>query len=429
MMGAQLLMLSMTFVDNMMVGRLGRDTLAGLAIAGGFYSFAQVIMIGVLGAVSPLASQAYGKESFERVGFIARQGFIFTLILSLILAIGLHWAEDLLLLMGQQTDLVPIAGNYLKAMIWAVPFQLSYTMLRQISEATGASMQSMTIGLLAAMLNIPLDYVLIYGKFGFPALGVAGAGYATAAVSALMCFTLVIHMTRHRHFHVLKIWQGGFRPHLPTLLDIVKVGIPLGSAVGAEMTFFVGSTFLMGTIGANELAAHQIALNAASIVFMIPLGLSFAISVRMGQFVGKGDMQAARTVWLAGLVIVTATQSVTALLFLLTPDFIIALYGQTADVALLGRDLLFIAALFQLFDGLQVVGMGALRGLKQGTYAFFAAFSAFWVGGAAVVWWFYVQSPPSPVGIWLGLLTGLLLAAIMHHGRILYISKASRESI
>ncbi len=413
-MGAQFLHIVMLFVDNLMVGRLGAVELGGLSLAGAFYSFIFVIVIVVMGALSALVSEADGAENYEKAALYARQGVLFALGTTTLTIVGLFFAEPILRAMGQEPEPSRIAAEYLMAMAWTVPAQLCFFALRNFTEGTDDSLPSVILAILAALLNIPLDYALIFGAWGFPMLGVAGAGYATAILNWMSLVLLTGYIAWNSRYAKYRLFQIP-RVNLRAMREIVVIGVPLGGAVATEMGFFVATTFLMGLLGATQLAAHQVALNAASMVFMLPLGLSFAVSIRVGNHLGRQDRAGARTAWKASLVITSVLQTATALIFLLFPGFIVDLYDQENEVRELAIQLLRIAGFFQLFDGFQVVGMGTLRGLKDTRFAFFATFFAFWVCGISVVLWQYLRGDPT--GMWAGLLVGLSVASVAHHVR------------
>lgn len=421
-MGAQLLMLSMVFVDNIMVGPLGADALAALALATGLYSLVNIVLIGVLSAISPMITHRMGAGDNHGVGEIVRQGWMFAAFLTTILAALLWNAHPILLALDQKIELIPDASSYLRIMCLTAPAQMLVFGSRHLTEAAGDSMVGALIVGAAALMNIPLDYALIhgfdFGFFAFPAFGVSGAAMATAFLSWLSFLALLAYIYVSPRYRIYEIWMKSWRIEWHTVREMVRIGLPLGGAIGAEMAFFVSTTFVMGTIATDVLAAHQVALNAASLTFMVPLGLSFAVSIRVGHHSAVNNLPAIKNAWLAGVIITFVTQAVAALGFLFLPEFIVGLYSQTDQVALLSVKLLGIAALFQLVDGLQVVGMGALRGTKDTAFAFKATMLSFWVFGAGSVAIAYFWYDRSPTGIWVGLLVGLTTASLCHHGRM-----------
>ncbi len=425
-MGAQILHLFMVFVDNLMVGRLGRDPLAGLALAGAFYSFVYIVVTGLMGALIPLVSRANGAERFDEASHYTRQGLIVAVVVSVVFAAGLWWSEPLLLAIGQKPVPSAIASEYLRVMIWTVPAQLTFVAFRNFVEGASDSLPSVVIAATVALINIPLDYVLIFGEFGFPRLGVEGAAYATCGLTWLSVLMLVSYIAlrpKYRHYRLFRLPK----PDLTALREIVRIGVPLSGAVATEMGFFITATFLMGYLGEVELAAHQVALNATSMIFMLPLGLSFAVTIRIGQHLGRGDTEAARTAWIASLLVTGVMQVLTMSVFLTVPWFIVDLYDQHGAVRELAIRLLIIAGFFQLFDGFQCVGMGALRGLQDTRFAFIATLIAFWVCGLTML--ILAYETREPTWIWYALLVGLAVAMFAHHGRAAWLFTRGRTTL
>lgn len=413
-MGAQMLHMFMVFVDNIMVGRLGRDPLAGLALAGALYGFAHVIVTGLMSALVPLIARANGAERYLDAGHYARQGLVVAAITAVVVGAGMWWAEPVLLAIGQKPAPSALAGEYLRVMVLTVPAQLLFLVLRNFVEGAGNSVPTVAIAAAVALLNIPLDYMLVFGHFGAPALGVAGAAAATAGLTWLSVLLLLLYVVRQPEYRKYELFQLP-RPHLPTIATILRIGVPLSGSMATEMTFFMTTTLLMGRLGEVQLAAHQVALNAAAFVFMLPLGLSFAVSIRVGHHLGRDDWAGARSAWLASILITSALVTATMSAFLFVPHHIVDLYDQEGEVRDLAVRLLVVGGFFQAFDGFQAVGIGVLRGLADTRYAFWATVVAYWVVGIAVVAWQYHAR--SPHGLWFGLLSGLLVAAFAHHVR------------
>lgn len=414
--GAHFLSLIMVVTDNVMVGWMkDDDALAGLALATGFYSLITIVVVAFVGAISPLVSKAHGTENWLQAGHVVRQGLLLSLVVSALLALGLFFAEPLILMTGQDPFAASIAADYLNVMIWTVPAQLGFLTLRNFTEGCEDSVPSVVIGGIVAAINVGLDYSLILGEWGFPKLGVEGAGWATASLTWLSFVMLGAYILLKRKYKKYELVALP-RPNFGLFREILRLAIPLAGAVGMEMGFFVACTFLMGRLGVTELAAHQVALNATSLFFMIPLGLSFAVSIRIASYMGRGDITGARRAWHASLFITLVFQSCIALFLITQPELIVRIYEQTGEVETLAIQFLFVAGLFQFFDGFQVLGMGVLRGLEDVRYAFGATFVSFWVIGIGTVTYFYSQG--NPHGIWYGLLVGLAAACLAHHSRI-----------
>lgn len=415
MMVTQVFVLLMTVVDNLMVGRLGPDFLAGLALASGYYNLASIVAFGILSALGPIVSASFGRDDFSTARSIAHHGLFIALTTSVVLAIFLLLAKPVLLYTGQSPEVADIASQYLNILFLAVPAQLCFFALRNISDGNNDALIATLIAGAAALLNVPLDYALILGKWGLPEYGVAGAAIATTLLSWLNLIALVAYLHFSKKYKLLKLFS---KPsiQMDLLWDIIKQGVPLGAAIAAEMGFFVFLTFLIGRIGTSELAAHQVALNATAIAFMIPLGLSFAIGIRLGNLIGNDKLMEARSAWHASIAISLIFSLVSSLVFLFLPEFVVDLYDQKGEVKTLAVSLLLVAGVFQLVDGLQVVGVGALRGLQKGDIAFRNTMASFWLIGSGIVYWRYLDG--DVVGIWYGMLISLFISTIFHHVKV-----------
>jgi MATE family multidrug resistance protein len=331
-MGAQVLTLSMAFTDNVLVGRLGVEPLASLAMATGFYAIVMLTVMGLLSALSPLIAEAEGGGRRSEIGVLVGQGLRLAALTSVVAVLLFACASEILLLFGQNPALVPDAQRYLSALAWGVPAQCGYVALRQFTEGVGNSRPSVILAAIAAALNVPLAYALIHGVGGLPRLGVAGAGYATALLLWGMFAGLGMHVTRNRRYADFALVSGFKTRAWPTLRRVLTLGIPLAGALASEVAFFASSTLLAGTIGTVQQAAHQVALNAASFTFMIPFGLSVAVSVRIGQAVGRQDVRALRAAASVGVGLTLAFQALAALAFLVAPHAVAGVYSD--DVAL-----------------------------------------------------------------------------------------------
>lgn len=416
-MGAQLLQLSMVFVDSIVVGHLGEGPLAAMAMATTFYNIVLLAALGVVTAVGPLVGQAHGAGKDHEIGVIVRHGLFFALGLGGLGALACLGAEPLLHLLRQPPHLIGLAGEYLAIVGFALPGQLVYVCFRQLTEATSDTRPSFWVAALGAVANIVGDYALVYGKWGAPALGAVGAAIATVGVTCVMAIALGLYVAFSSRQRDRKVFAGSWRYHPSLGAEIARVGIPASGAIVGEVAFFGATTFLMGTLGSHQLAAHQIALNAASFTFMIPLGLSFAVAIRVSQARGRGDAEGVRLAGRMGLALTGLIQSVASAIFLLAPGAVTALY--TGDVALResARKLLLVGGVFQWFDGLQVVGLAALRGLRDTKVPFYAALVSYWLIGLPVGCLMTFVFAVGPTGLWYGMLVALGVAAWLHHRR------------
>lgn len=413
-MGAQLLQLSMVFVDSVMVGHLGAEPLAAMAIASTFYTILYLSALGVLSAVGPLVGQAHGGGEGEGVGVIFKQGAIIAVAFGVAGGLSCVVSEPVLRLLGQREELVVIAGRYLDVAGLALLPQLVFVCLRQLTEGTSDTRPSFWAAALGAAVNAIADYALVFGKWGCPALGVVGAALATVLVSWVMALSLGAYVWLGPRQRTRRAFARPWRYDGRIAAELFRVGIPASGAIVGEVAYFGATTFLMGTLGSHELAAHQIALNAASFTFMIPLGLSFAVAIRVSQARGRKDALAVKRAGRSGLALTAAIQCVAATAFLVFPEMITRLYTPDATLQSSATTLLRIAGVFQCFDGLQCVGLGALRGLKETRAPFLTALVSYWLIGLPVGGLLTFALDRGPVGLWHGMVVALGVAAFLH---------------
>lgn len=425
---AQLAHTSMGFVDTLMVGRLGREALAGIALGNTVFFFLLIVCSGVVLAVSPVVSQAYGAGDSGLVRQAVRSGLWLASGLAL-LVMPLVWnAAPFLRLMGQDEAATQLAAAYLRAIAWGLLPSLWLVVLRGFLEGLADARPITLITLAGVGLNVLANYALIFGHFGFPALGLVGAGWASAAVYWLMV-TLAAGYIVWRHF-TYRVFAGFFWPEVSVLRELVTVGWPIAFTLAFETGLFSITALLMGLLGATELAAHQLALQSASLAFMVPLGASIAIAVRVGQAKGRGDVAAARLSGLVGMGLSVLFMSVTALTFWLVPEKIVGLYIDTSDpanalVVRTAASFLAFAALFQIFDGLQVSALGALRGLKDTRRPMLIALFSYWLVGLGAGLGLAFGLSYGGQGLWLGLVFGLATAALLLSRRFVQTLKAT----
>ncbi|MHB2017697.1 MAG: MATE family efflux transporter [Candidatus Xenobia bacterium] len=410
-MGAQLCSLSMVFVDNLVVARLGARQLATMAMATSLYAILQVASLGLLSPISALISQAVGGGRPQMVGRTLRRGLVLALFLAFCIVAVFSVCGPVLKVLGQNPELIPEARRFLLYFSLGVPPAIAYMALRQLTEGVSDTRPSALIAAAGAIMNLVLDVGLVFGRFGLPRLGLVGSALATTFANWGMVGIMIAYIVKNPRYRRYELSGQGEDGH--SLREILHLGAGISGSLLAEVGFFVAQTFLMGTIGTTALASHQLALNAASFTFMIPLGLSFAVAIRVGSAMGAHDHAGVRRAGMAALVITAVTQSITASCFLFLPQVIAR--GYTSDPVLVAHavKLLRIAGLFQWFDGIQVVGMGMLRGRLDTRIPFFLTFGAYWIIGmpAAVLMGFTLHGGPS--GLWYGMVVGLGAAAVL----------------
>jgi len=411
----QLAVFSMNFVDTVMSGRLpNRDiALAALGIGGAVWSSMLMFVLGTLMVVQPSVAQLDGALKRREAAAQTRQALWIAVALALPFFLICYFSEPLLAAFRIDPAIVPTAAAYLRAMSWGAPGLSLVFLLRFFSEGTGHTRPTMLYGVTGALLNVPLNYVLMFGKLGVPAMGTVGVGYATSIVIWLQFLMLFVYIRTHRHYEPFELMSHLERPDWGEIWGLLKVGVPIAVAIFVEGSLFVMAALLIGRLGPVPAAAHLIAINFAALVFMIPVGLSSAISIRVGNAVGRGDPDGARYAGLIGIMIILGIQTVGAICMLFFPEAIVRLYTDDPVIAPLAVSLLFYAAVFQYPDGLQMVASGALRGFKDTRMPVVYMVISFWIVGLTLGYHLTFARGMGPAGMWVGMIAGLSVAAVL----------------
>jgi MATE family multidrug resistance protein len=425
----QLSQMAIMTTDVVMLGRLGKTALASAALGNTVFFFTWLVGCGPVAAVAPMIAHILGANPKDRAGVrnAVRMGFWSVLSLSVPLITLLLFTRPILLLLGQRPELAAGAGRFTAMLCWGLPFSLGYQVLRNFSTALSRPRASMYVMAAAILFNGIGDYALIFGHFGLPRLELVGAGLASACSYAFgfVAMICVVHlMPELAKFRVLRRFH---RPHFRKLMEVFRLGMPIGLTMIFEAMLFNAATLIMGTFGTASVAAHQIALNVPSITFMVPLGIGMAATIRVGLAAGAGDGDALRRAGYAALLMGAGFMTVTGILLWLFPGDIARLYFaddvRNADVIALAVVFLRVAAAFQVFDGLQVVGAMSLRGLKDAHMPMWIAGLSYWLGGFPVCLWLAFGRHMQGLGIWIGLATGLFFAAALMCARFWYLAR------
>lgn len=420
--------MGMNFVDTVMAGRLGAVSLGAISIGGAVLSAVFLFVMGVLMSITPSVAQLDGAGYRLRSGRVTRQGLWLALAMTVLMWTTLRSASGLLQVMNVDAQLVPVALDYLRAVSWGAPGICLLLVLRYFSEGCGYTAPTMYLGVLGIVFNVPLNYILIYGKLGFPALGAVGCGWATALVFLLQMLIMAVWIAlrpEYRRYHLFARFEW---PNWYRLRELLIIGLPIGTMIFVEGSLFVGAALLIGSLGAVPIAAHQIAINFSALCYMIPLGLAGAMTVRVGNALGRGMALEAMRASRAGMLMTLATQSVTASLMLLAPAWIISWYTNDQTIAALAVSLLGLAAIFQFPDGLQAAAAGALRGYKDTRWPMIYTVIAYWLFGMPVGWWLTFRGDWGAAGMWAGMIAGLGVAAVLLGFRLWRISHAQSSA-
>lgn len=415
--GAQMLSMSMVFIDSLFVARLGPGPLAAMSMSVGFLSIGEIVCIGLLSPLSVFVSQEVGAGRTQAVGRTMRRGLALAFCLGVALALLALGAGPALRLLRQDAALIPTACAFLLALALGLPAKMGYVALRQLPEGASDTRPSVVVAAIAVLLNAVLDYGLVFGNLGLPQLGLVGSGLATAASQWLMFGLLFAYVRVNPRYAPYHLGEGDVDDG-HSLAEIVRLGLPFSGALLAEVGFFAAATFLIGSISMRAQAAHQIALGAASFMFMMPLGLSFALTIRVSRARGARDSGGVRRAAKAGMAVTLLLQTVTAALFLLAPDAVVTLYTNDPALMPLAATLVRIGGVFQLFDGVQVASMGLLRGLLDTRVPFVITVLSYWLLGLPCSLLCAFGLDLGAPGVWYGIVLGLGAAASLLQWRL-----------
>jgi multidrug resistance protein, MATE family len=373
---------------------------------------------GVLSAVAPLAAHAFGVGDRRAAGRVGGAGLVLAVLLALPFVAALTSLDALLRALGYDAALAAEIGRYLRAIAWGGPAFLGFAVLRSLLAALSHTRSVMAVVLICVAGNAALNWVLIFGHLGASPLGAAGSGYASAINQWLMLGGLGLCIRIMPRLAALRLLANAFAPSCVEMAKILRLGLPIGGMRGIEVGVFMTAGILMGLFGAAALGAHQLVLNCAGITFMVPLGIAQAATVRVAYELGAGRAHAARDAGFVALALGIGFMGAAAVVLWLAPKAIISIYIDIADpanheTAQTARRLLAIAAMFQVFDGMQVIAAGVLRGYRDTMVPMLLATFGYWGIGFAGCWLFAFPLGYGAVGLWSGLALGLAVVAIL----------------
>lgn len=425
---AQLLQMGMGVIDTLMAGRIDALSIAAIALGASIWFFIILIGIGILLAFPPIISQHIGSDNHPLIREELRQGIWLSLTVSFCLMILIVVVASMMPLLGIKQAIIPAASDYILWIAWSLPFTCLYLVPRSLNEASGNTMPMLWIQLGILPINILGNYLFMYGNVGFPEMGASGAALATGIAQVIGCVALFYYTLHTKRFEKYDLRKRMTPPDWLHIFQIFKIGFPIAVAMGMESGLFTATALLMGRFGVDAAAGHQIAINVASLSFMIPLGVSMALTVRVGQAIGAAQMLTARKRGALGIQICGLITCVTAIIFWLFGDVIASWYTHDTVVIAIAAKLLMFAALFQIVDGFQVGAVGVLRGYKDTTAPMIIAVICYWGIGMGTGLWFGIFGDMGPSGLWSGLVTGLFFAAIALNTRFYILTKSAKNA-
>jgi len=421
-----------SFIDNVMVGQLGAAELAAVSLGNSFIFIAMSLGIGFSTAITPLVAEADSEKNFGKGKSVFKHGFFLCTVLGIILFLLLLLAKPLMAVMDQPEEVVDLAIPYLDLVAFSLVPLIVFQAFKQFSDGLSLTKYPMYATLLANVLNVAINYVLIFGKFGFPQLGIVGAAVGTLVSRFVMLFFLWWLLAKRdkssNYVTNIKFFKLSSQP----LKKLINLGLPSAMQMFFEVAIFTVAIWLSGILGKNVQAANQIALNLASMTFMVAMGLSVASMIRVGNQKGLKDFVNLRRIAESIFFVGTIFAVVFALFFVVFHQYLPHLYVNLDDVTELkdinevieiASTLLLAAAVFQISDSLQVIVLGALRGLQDVKIPTLITFIAYWLIGFPISYFLGKEDAYGSLGIWIGLLAGLTSAAILLYIRFHYLTK------
>lgn len=429
---AQFAQTAMGFVDTVMAGGVSASDMAAVSIASSIWLPCILFGVGILIALIPKIAQAHGANNISEIPSIGQQGLYLALLLTIPTIAILFNASYILNTMKIDLELKTMISDYLFAVIPAVPAFLLFQALRNYAEGLSLTKPAMVIAFIGLIANIPLNWIFVYGKFGMPALGGVGCGVATTLVYWIMLICLFFYVLFTKKLKDYPLFTAFQKPQLSALWALFKLGLPVAIALFFEVTIFAMVAILIAPLGANIVAAHQIAINFSSMIFMLPLSIANAVSIRVGFNLGRKDPQGAKIASYAGFSLGLGLSVITALATVIFRVQIAELYTDDQTVILLTLTLILFSALYQCVDAIQVVAAGALRGYQEMKAIFTRTFIAYWIVGLPMGYILgmtdlVTESLGAP-GFWIGITAGLTASAILL-GQHLYVVQKRTNAV
>ncbi|MDY0292050.1 MAG: MATE family efflux transporter [Desulfuromonadaceae bacterium] len=410
---AQLAQSSMGFVDTLMAGRVSATDLAAVAVGSSIWFPVFILLLGILNALTPSVSHAYGQKDNATIRALIPQGLYLGAALGLGAAFLLRNCTPLLILLKVDGSIVPLIMAYLKPVSWGFPAIGICFALRYCSEGLSVTRPSMLISFVGLLVNIVVNYVLVFGKLGFPALGGVGCGVGTAATMWVMMGGMLLIFWRGRLFRYLQLLSFRARPNGEILTYLLRLGIPIGVGMFIECSIFAIIALLLSRFGAQTVAAHQIAISFSGMMFMIPLSIATAISVRVSYNNGRNHACRTKRSVKVGLITTLGISILSCTFIAASAKPLTAMYTPDSELAGAAAALLLLAALFQIPDGLQVSCAGALRGFKDTRTPMLLQIVSYWGVGMPLGYFLGLHLELAARGFWIGLICGLSTAALL----------------
>lgn len=412
--------------DNLMVGKLGAAPLASVSLANGLMFIFLSLGIGFSFAITPLIAEADGEKNTEKGSIIFKHGIFLATILGFVICFLMLGSQNLMYYMQQPREVVELAKPYYQVIAFSMVPVMIFQGFKQFADGLSLTKYAMRATIIANIINVFFNYVLIYGELGFPELGVVGSAYGTLFSRFFMVGFMIFIVAKTKSFKPYIVNFSFRNIELPIVKRIYNLGYPTALQMWFEVTLFASGIFIAGVLGTNSQAANQIALNLASMTFMIAVGLGVTATVRVGNQKGLQNFKELRRVGLSIFLLMIFIDLFFALCFVVFKDILPTFYVDNIQVVETAATLIIIAGFFQLSDGIQVVVLGALRGMQDVKIPMGITFISYWVIGFPICYYLALHTPLKAVGIWIGLLVSLTASAILLYLRF---NKLTRKLI
>lgn len=425
----ELAQMALHIIDTAMVGAISYKQLAAASLVINAMNIPFVIGLGMTISVSQMVSMAHGRRDSQLVSHYLYNGFVLCGTTAVLIATGLIFGRSVLNSLGQDPEVVRYALPFMQLMGLSIIPLLLFMTLKQFTDGLELTRTAMLISLSGMPVNILLNWLLIYGNWGFPRLELNGAGWSTLITRTLMFAALALVILRHRTFaRYIAVSRTQWKLRRKTMRELLFIGVPSSLQIGMEAGAFAVSGIIIGTIGAVAQAAHQIALSCASFTFMVSLGLAQAGSIRVSNAYGRSDWQKIAVIGKSTLVVALIYGTFCAIMFILFRHQLPLLFNKDAAVLELAALLVLLAAVFQISDSTQAIGAGLMRGIKDVKYPTMLITIAYWIIGIPVGYLFAFVFDMGAAGMWLGLITGLTMASLFLISRFLKVSAKNTRS-
>ncbi|OOF43849.1 MATE family efflux transporter [Rodentibacter trehalosifermentans] len=415
---AQIAQNSMGLVDTIMAGRVSSTDMAAISVGASIWLPLVLFGHGLLLALPPTISYLNGSGQRHRIAHQVRQGIWIALASSIPLGLLIYYSDFVLQFMQMESHMAQISRDYLHAMLWGLPAYLLLVNFRCLNDGIAKTKPAMVITFIGLMLNIPLNYIFIYGKLGIPALGAVGCGVATAIVNWSMCLMMIGYSYFNRQERQLKVFSQLIeKPNLTTLKKLLQLGLPIAIALCCEVALFALTALLLSPLGATIVASHQIALNTSSFIFMFPMSIGMATTILVGQALGSGSPEKAKNIAYAALILGLTITLITAFITIFFRYEIAAIFVTDEIVISMATGLLLLAAIYQFSDTIQVVVSGVLRGYKDTQVILYITLFAYWIIGVPLGYTLARTNLLIPnigaQGFWIAFVVSLTFAAVL----------------